>query len=134
MTAIDAADDWYAEDAATFGDRLAAAREMAGLSQSELASRLGVKPSVILAWEEDLKEPRANRLQMLSGMLNISLSWLLTGKGDGIEGPVDDEAFSDHTVQLLLADMRALRAEMLQSAERMGQLEKRLRKIIKDGS
>ena len=47
MTAIDATDDWYAEDAATFGDRLAAARETAGLSQAELAERLGVKTNTI---------------------------------------------------------------------------------------
>ena len=127
-------DNWYAEDAATFGDRLAAARETAGLSQSELAKRLGVKTSVVQAWEDDLKEPRANRLQMLSGMLNISLSWLLTGHGDGVDGPLEDHGPTDHSMQLLLADLRALRAEMTQSAERMGQLEKRLRNMMKDSA
>jgi len=127
-------DDWYKEEAATFGDRLAAARETSGLSQAELSERLGVKTSVVQAWEDDLKEPRANRLQMLSGMLNISLSWLLTGKGDGIDAPVDDVApISDHSIQLLLTDMGALRAEMAQSAERLARLEKRLRKMLKEG-
>ena len=125
-------ENWYAEDAATFGDRLAAAREAAGLTQSELAKRLGVKTSVVQAWEDDLKEPRANRLQMLSGMLNVTLSWLLTGQGEGVDGPFDEAGPSDHSMQLLLADIRALRAEMTQSAERMGQLEKRLRKLMKD--
>ncbi|MEZ5913851.1 MAG: helix-turn-helix transcriptional regulator, partial [Paracoccaceae bacterium] len=41
-TAAESAENWYSEEAATFGDRLAAAREAAGLSQAELAQRLGV--------------------------------------------------------------------------------------------
>ena len=40
-----ATENWYAEDAATFGDRLAAAREAAGLTQAELAKRIHANPS-----------------------------------------------------------------------------------------
>ena len=72
--------DWYSDDAATFGDRLAAARENAGLSQKGLAEKLGVSHKIVRAWEDDMKEPRANRLQMLSGMLNVSLTWLLSAR------------------------------------------------------
>lgn len=132
MDPQDTEEDWYSENSATFGDRLAAAREYAGLTQAELGERLGVKKSVIRAWEDDLKEPRANRLQMLCGMLNITLSWLLTGVGDGVDWP-DDDAVEPlgHDVQVLLADMRALRTEMTRSAERLAMLEKRLRKALK---
>ena len=56
--------DWYSEDMATFGDRLSAAREAASLSRKELAQRVGIKGSTLRAWEEDLSEPRANRLSM----------------------------------------------------------------------
>ena len=35
--------DWYSEDAATFGDRVAGAREQAGMTQKQLAKRLGVR-------------------------------------------------------------------------------------------
>ena len=35
--------DWFSEETATFGDRLAGAREGAGLSQKDLASRVGVR-------------------------------------------------------------------------------------------
>lgn len=132
MTPQDGEEDWYSENSATFGDRLAAARDHAGLNQAELGERLGVKKAVIRAWEDDLKEPRANRLQMLCGMLNISLSWLLTGVGEGLDRPVEDAEPMDHDLQVLLADMRALRTEMSQSAERLAQLEKRLRKSLKD--
>lgn len=126
-----AQDNWYAEEAATFGDRLAAAREQAGLTQEDLAKRVGVKLATLEAWEQDLKEPRANRLSMLAGMLNISLSWLLTGQGEGPEGPLDDEPL-EADLNLLLSEMRGLRSEITLSAERLAQLEKRLRKALKD--
>jgi transcriptional regulator with XRE-family HTH domain len=124
-------DNWYSEDAATFGDRLAVAREQAGLTQGDLAKRLGVKTVTLEAWEQDLKEPRANRLQMLAGMLNISLSWLLTGQGEGPDGPMEDEPL-EADINLLLTEMRGLRSEITQSAERLAQLEKRMRKALKD--
>ena len=123
------ADDWYSEEAATFGDRLAAARDEAGLSQRALAEKLGVKQATMVAWENDLKEPRANRLQMLSGMLNVSITWLLTGQG---EGPTEAETLPSE-VGDLLTEMRKLRGEMLSSTEKLARLEKRLRKALQDG-
>ncbi len=125
----DTPENWYHEDAATLGDRLAAAREAAGLSQTELAVQLGVKPEALDAWENDWKEPRANRLQMLAGLLGVSLRWLLTGVGDG---PDDPEGLQDmpNDVRELLAEMRALRTQIARSSVRLGELEKRLRKAV----
>lgn len=122
--------DWYSEDMATFGDRLAAARENAGLSAESLAGRLGVKPNVLEAWEDDLKAPRANRLQMLSGMLNVSLSWLLTGEGEGVGVPEDDISRTDPDVAALFTELRALRVEMMANTERLALLERRIRKAV----
>ena len=79
-------DYWYGEDVATFGDRLAAARHYAGLEQGEFARRLGVKLATARGWEDDLNEPRANKLQMMAGLLNVSVVWLLTGEGEGVSG------------------------------------------------
>lgn len=67
----------------TMGGRMLRARDATGLSIKELAARLGVKPSTVQAWENDRSQPRANRLQILSGILNVSLSWLLHGIGAG---------------------------------------------------
>lgn len=75
-------EDLYSENTATFGDRLAHAREAAGFDQKKLAKSLGIKTKTIRNWEDDLSEPRANRLSMLSGLLNVSLAWLLTGEGN----------------------------------------------------
>ena len=62
--------NWYAADVATFGDRLAGAREAAGLAQEDLAQRLGVRLTTVQAWEEDMAEPRGNRLQL--SLIHIS--------------------------------------------------------------
>lgn len=123
--------NWFSAETATFGDRLAGAREAAGLTQQGLAEKLGVKPSTIAAWENDLKEPRANRLQMVSGVLSVSMSWLLTGEGEGPDGPDSETALTSDLVDLL-AEMRALRSNILQSGEKLGRLEKRLRTALKD--
>ncbi|WP_171052538.1 helix-turn-helix domain-containing protein [Ruegeria sediminis] len=121
--------DWFGPDAATFGDRVAGAREAAGMTQAQLARRLGVKKSTIVAWEDDLSEPRANRLSMMAGMLNVSIKWLLTGEGEGMEAPVD---LSDETADLsaITAELRVLRGEMRSSAERAARLEKRVRLMM----
>lgn len=122
---------WFSEDAATFGDRLAGARDAAGLDQKGLAEKLGVKLVTIAGWENDLKEPRANRLQMLSGILGVSLSWLLTGEGDGPEAPEDAVVVSNDLLDLL-TEMRTLRTQIVLSGERLGRLEKRMRTALKE--
>ena len=124
---------WFSDDAATFGDRLAGAREQAGLTQDTLAAKLGVKLTTLTAWENDVKEPRANRLQMLSGMLGVSLSWLMTGRGDGPQGPVGAEPLSREVVDLL-AEMRGLRTQIAMSADKLAQLEKRLRASLQENT
>lgn len=122
---------WYSADTATFGDRLAGARDAAGMDQKALATKLGVKLSVITGWENDLKEPRANRLQMLAGILGVSMSWLLTGEGDGPDAP-DEDLIVPADVLDMLAEIRAIRGQIAQSAEKLGRLEKRLRTALKD--
>ena len=118
--------DWYGPNAATFGDRVAAAREYAGMSQGELAKRLGVRMATLRGWEDDRTEPRANRLSMLAGLLNVSITWLISGEGEGIGAP-GDVVSSD--IGSILAEMRVLRTDMLAKAQAMGRLEKQLRRL-----
>ncbi|MGJ8612296.1 MAG: helix-turn-helix domain-containing protein [Octadecabacter sp.] len=123
------AQDWYSEETATFGDRLAAAREVAGLTQKELAQRVGIKTGTLRNWEEDLSEPRANRLSILSGILGVSLRWLLTAEGEGILAPDDVPQATDALA--MLTEIRAVRAQMKQSIDRLALLEKQLRTMSK---
>ena len=124
--------DWYGPDAATFGDRIAAAREAAGMGQEKLARRLGVKLKTLHGWENDLAEPRANKPQMLAGLLNVSIVWLLTGEGEGISGPEETEAALPADVNDALLEIRALKTQMQTAGDRLGRLEKTLRQLLKE--
>ena len=124
--------DWYGAESATFGDRLAGAREAAGMSQAQMARRLGVKKATIAAWENDLSEPRANRLSILAGMTNVSVMWLLTGEGEGTDAPHEIEENAPELADIV-AELRAIRGEMRASAERAAKLEKRVRLMLEQG-
>ena len=121
--------NFYGPEFATFGDRLAAAREAAGMDQAQMAKRLGVKQSTMRAWEDDMAEPRANRLSMLAGILNVSMMWLINGEGEGLDGPVETDTMPED-MQDPLVELRAVKSEMTKSAERLGRLEKKLRRSL----
>ena len=118
--------DWFGPDKATFGDRLVAAREKSNLSQQDLAKRLGVKNSTIKSWENDNSEPRANRLSMLAGLLNVSITWLISAEGSGIEDPLRSYELPDD-LQDSLKELTALRISLIDIADRIRILEKKLR-------
>ena len=122
--------DWYSDETATFGDRVAGAREALQLSQNELAKRLGVKVKTIRGWENDMTEPRANKLQMLAGILGVSLMWLLNGEGDGLDAPMEEPDPMQADLHKLLAELREVRAEVDRAADRLALTEKRLRTAL----
>jgi len=126
-------ENWYSAESSTFGDRLADARDVVGLTQTQFARKLGVAQRTIQAWEEDRSEPRANRLQMMSGMLNVSIRWLLTGEGEGLEAPL---AQGDLTSDMrdILSELAQMRNRALVLSNDMGQLEKRLRKLMRENA
>ena len=117
--------DWFGPDAATFGDRVVGARENSNMTQGQLSRRLGIKLATLQAWEEDRSEPRANKLQMLSGMLNVSLPWLLSGQGIGPDEPIQEPVQND--ISIILLEMRSIKTQMNQTADRLSWLEKQLR-------
>ena len=120
--------DWYGPDAATFGDRLAAARDAAGMTQEDLAKRMGIKLKTLQGWENDMQEPRANRLSTLSGLLNVSMPWLITGEGEGLSAP-EDAASAD--LNSIMLEIRTIKTQMQSGADKLSRLEKRLRGILR---
>lgn len=126
---MDNSKDWYGPESATFGDRLAAAREAAHMTQEVLAKRLGVKQKTLQAWEDDINEPRANRLSTLAGVLNVSIVWLITGEGDGVPDPDQDDVLAPD-INAVLTEIRALRGQFKAKADKLGRLEKRLRTLL----
>jgi hypothetical protein len=69
---------------------------------------------------------------MLAGLLNVSIMWLLTGRGEGVAAPGDEGVPKD--IDGILTDIRLMRAEMGRMADRLGLLEKRLRQTTREAS
>jgi transcriptional regulator with XRE-family HTH domain len=76
-------------DMDTMGGRLSRAFDAAGLTARDIAWRLGVKVATVNAWERDRSQPATHRLTMLSGLLNVSISWLLHGVGTSPAEPAE---------------------------------------------
>ena len=123
--------DWYGPETATFGDRLSAAIEKSGMTQKLVAKRLGIKLVTLKSWEQDISEPRANRLSMLAGLLGVSVMWLLHGEGDGVEHS-DKENQGPPEINDILFEIRAVQTGLLSSADKLAKLEKQLRSRLKD--
>lgn len=93
----DAVAGLYAPAVATFGGNLRKLREARGLSQEELARRMGhARPSTVQSWEKNRRRPRPAAIQALAERLDCSVIELLnevpsdydTLRGDG--PPVTD--------------------------------------------
>ena len=60
-----------------FGARLHAAREAKGLSQAQMADKLGLAQQSYAAWERRNVALRADQLQQLAGILGVGVDQLL---------------------------------------------------------
>ncbi len=73
-----------------FSERLQKLREGAGMSQKQLASRIGVSLTTIQKYEKG-QLPRSSHAIELAKVLNCSIDWLLTGKEATFSGTRDDD-------------------------------------------
>jgi transcriptional regulator with XRE-family HTH domain len=64
-------------DATTIGNRIRIAREAAGLTQRELAFRIGVHPRFISGWENGRLRLPARKIPGLCMSLGVKRGWLL---------------------------------------------------------
>lgn len=61
------------------GARIAALRRSQGMSQGQLAQKLGVSPSAVGMYEQGRREPSAATLVALAECFGVSTDYLLTG-------------------------------------------------------
>ena len=61
----------------TFGERIAIAREQVGLTQQQLAEKIGTIQRVISSWERETVALRADQLTALADTLGVSVDYLL---------------------------------------------------------
>lgn len=67
----------------TLGGRLSLAREALGISVAEAAVALNVQPETWTQWESDRCAPPARLLEGVAQCLQVTLWWLLAGRGKG---------------------------------------------------
>ena len=68
----------------TIGNRITKYRKAKGMTQEELANRLGVSSQAVSKWENDASCPDISLLPQLCKVLGITTDELLTGKNDGV--------------------------------------------------
>ena len=115
----------FSDGASTFGDRIVAARQSMGMTAEDLAWRMGVKPATLISWEEDRSEPRANKLQMLAGVLNVSMVWLMSGEGQGLRAGEAAPEGADAMLKII-GELRSIREAQSDLMSRTRRLERRL--------
>lgn len=68
--------------------RLRELRIKSGLTQNEIATKLGVSGQTILNWENGIYEPKISQLIQLADLFNVSIDYLVERKGN--QKKVDD--------------------------------------------
>ena len=68
---------------------------------------------------------------MLSGVLNVSLPWLLTGTGGpGVDAPAEEGEVALRRLRPLIADLGRLRADLAAAEARVAEMEQRLTDLL----
>lgn len=104
------------------GARIAEARSAAGLSEIELAERLGVTTETLEGWESGERSPRANHLTKLSGVLGVAFSWLIVGTGG-------EPARAPEQMEQLRVDLTAARSLLDDVVNELAVIDQRLARL-----
>ncbi|MDD2956655.1 MAG: helix-turn-helix transcriptional regulator [Oscillospiraceae bacterium] len=64
----------------TFGNKIAALRREKGMTQLELAEKMGVTDKAVSKWERDLSFPDVGALPRLAGLFGVSVDDLMQGR------------------------------------------------------
>jgi repressor LexA len=59
----------------TLGDKIKKLRKKVGLTQAELAKKLKVAPTAVSAWERNDNRPLMDKLSILAGIFDVSISY-----------------------------------------------------------
>lgn len=115
----------------TTGERIRAARKKAGLTQVELAARLGVPYQSVGQWERDVRRPKLQTLQRIALALGTYVSeivetgyWSTITKeeaeaswADGTVGRTLINSDTDPQIRAILANAQKLNAQGLAKLE-----------------
>lgn len=71
----------------TFGKRIADLRKEKGMTQLELAEKMGVTDKAVSKWERNLSLPDAGSLPRLAEIFQVSVDELMQGRAEAKEKP-----------------------------------------------
>ena len=72
-----------------FSERLKTLRKEAGLTQVDVAEKLGISQPAYASWERGIKKPTQENLVKISKILNVSVDYLV-GNSDNTEDELDN--------------------------------------------
>jgi len=82
-----------------FGEKIRRARKAAGMTQRQLADRLGVSNTSVSNWEKDLSRPDADLIQALCAVLNLQPNDVYGAEGSA---PAQTRPVSDDDIKFAL--------------------------------
>ncbi len=104
----------------TLGARIKQLRKKNGLTQSELASRLGVSPSAVGMYEQDRREPDSRILGRLCELFGVTGDYFIgADKELDREGVEVSEVFDEFTRRLTVQDGLMFDGVPLNNEDRM---------------
>ena len=84
----------------TFGTMIATLRKENGLTQLELAEKMGVTDKAVSKWERDLSFPDINSIPKLADIFNVSIDELMQVKADTKENTKNNKVSEIVTIAL----------------------------------
>ena len=69
----------------TFGERLQSLRQRAGMSQDQLAERLGVSRQAVSRWERDETMPETDKVIAMADLFGVTTDYLLRPRPEKAE-------------------------------------------------
>ena len=76
----------------SFGGMIAALRKEKGMTQLDLATKMGVTDKAVSKWERDLSFPDVASLPLLAEVLGVTVDELLQAKTKAAESPLGEKA------------------------------------------
>lgn len=104
----------------TLGTKIKNLRKRNGLTQSELASKLGISPSAVGMYEQDRREPDRRILGRLCEIFDVNGDYFIGADKDEYSGGIEvTEVFDEFTRRLTLQDGLMFDGVPLNNEDRM---------------
>lgn len=119
------------------GERIKELRQKAGLTQAELAEKVGFQPQTVSNWENGSREPDIAALAKLASLFGVSLDFLLLGKVEEPSISLDDMDDEKRALFLIKKDDAKnfekygyAKATLLFAQPYYGRVDRRTQKIL----